>query len=69
MTDPADKNKSDGPATNKLPGTRSAMDEPIPGAREIPAREGNEPKKLSAEEQMERFEEYLRETDCGHRPC
>jgi hypothetical protein len=24
---------------------------------------------LSAEEQMERFEAYLKENDCGHRPC
>ena len=26
-------------------------------------------KKLSAEEQMERYEEYLKENDWGHQPC
>jgi hypothetical protein len=26
-------------------------------------------KKLSAEEQMEKYEEYLKENDWGHQPC
>ena len=54
------------------------MEEPKEGNEKLPEREEpslrppekkGEPGKLSAEEQMERYEEDLKESDWGHQPC
>ncbi|MBC8094360.1 MAG: hypothetical protein H7Y43_00980 [Akkermansiaceae bacterium] len=69
MIDPVEKIDATLPQANERSQESVGPGQPISAAKENSAPDETAPEKLSAEEQMDRFEEYLRETDCGHRPC
>jgi hypothetical protein len=58
-----DPRRNDEPAP--IPADASAS---LPGDADVAANKPTEPK-LSKEEQMALYEEYLKENDWGHQPC
>jgi len=68
---PADPNSSSSDSEHKLAPPK--MNTPSEGGAELPASGAPDAappaNELTPEEQMERFEKELKETDWGHQPC
>lgn len=54
--------------TDSTPDNQPALPAPDSGKPEDP-KAGMEPRELTPEEQMERYEDALKEDDWGHQPC